>query len=234
MMKNMTSTMAALAVAAIFSLSNQASAQNCSSCASGDGFGFPVASQSGTSCSGGGCRLRGSLGHGGGHFQEFKNKMDHYAVLNAKIAARNDAWPKPFACLDKRDYYGIWSTMLDAGTETQCVLDGDFFGEANDLNRIGIDRVRGIMTNMPSADRTVFVHRTNNEAVDNARIAAIRNTIDTYYGHLGAADIKLSDNLPRSISGLQVQQYSTLRAENLAAPIIQVGDGDSVANSVQN
>lgn len=230
MMKKITVGLAAFAAVAIVGLSNQATAQHCSDCSSGSSFGFPV-SQASSACGAGGCRIRGARG---GHFQEFKNKMDHYSVLNAKIAARNDAWPKPFACVDKADYYGIWSTMLAAGTETQCVLDDDFFGENNELNRVGIDRVRGIMTNMPSDNRTVYVHRTNNDQMNDARIDAIRQTVELYYSHKGPVKVALSDQVPRSISGNAVQQVRELRVQNMAPPIIQVGDGQSVAGSVQN
>lgn len=229
MMKQITTGLTAFAVVAIVGFSNHASAQHCSGCNS-DGFGFPVSSAT-SACGSNGCRVRGSHG---GRINEFRNKLDHYSALNSKIAARNDAWPKPFACIDKADYYNIWSTMLEAGTETQCVLDGDFFGENHELNRVGIDRVRGIMANMPSDNRSVYVHRTNNDQVNQARIDAIRNTVELYYSHKGPVKVALSDHVPRSISGNTVQRVRELRTQNMAPPIIQVGDGESVASSVQN
>jgi hypothetical protein len=230
MMKQITTGLAAFAVVAIAGFSNQASAQHCSDCNAGSGFGFPVASAT-SACGGTGGRLRGSHG---GRMHEFRNKLDHYSALNSKIAARNDAWPKPFACIDKADYYNIWSQMLAAGTETQCVLDDDFFGENHELNRVGIDRVRGIMANMPSDNRSVYVHRTNDDRVNKARMDAIRNTVDLYYSHKGPVNVALSDHVPRSISGNTVQRVRELRTQNMAPPIIQVGAGESVANSVQN
>jgi len=142
MIKTISTAFAAFAVVTFAGLSGQATAQNCQSCGSGsNSFSYPVTS---SSCGRGGCLSRGH-GHGvqgGGHFDELKNQINHQSALNAKSAARNDAWPLPFACQDKRTYYETWAPMLAAGRETQGVLDSKFFTENNELNRIGIERVR--------------------------------------------------------------------------------------------
>lgn len=256
MIKNISIALAAFAVVTFAGLSGQASAQGCASCASsapilapapvlgpavqgcsscnsaaGSGFASRFASPTASK----GCGLLGCRhghGKGSGHLHNLKNKIDHQASLNAKIAARNDAWPLPFACADHRDYRNIWNVMLNSGHEVSCVLDGNYFTDANRLNRLGIDRVSGIAENMPSADRVVFVNRTANDSVNQARLASARETISTYYSHRGPVDVRLSDKLPRSIAGAQVQDSREKYLTGSPPPRIEVGTGESINQAV--
>ena len=169
MIKSISTALAAIAVVTFAGLTGQASAQGCSSCSSANSFGFPAAPVSVAGCGHGGC------GHGGGGkisagVHELRRQLDHTSQINAKVAARNDAWPLPFACADKRDYYRIWDTMLNAGIEENAVLDANFFTEDNRLNNVGIDRVAGIVLNMPTNERTLFVYRVADESVNQARV----------------------------------------------------------------
>lgn len=229
MIKNISTALAAFAVVTFAGLSGQAFAQHCSSCASaGNNFGFPAST---SSCGRGGCL--GGHGHARGqgqvsaHFQELKNQLDHQASVNSKIAARNDAWPMPFACHDKTDYYDTWRPMLAAGNEIQGVLDHNFFTKDNQLNKVGIDRVAGIALNSPVNERAVYVSRSANQAVDQARVSAIRNTISTYYSHRGVVDVRLSEKIPATIAAATSQKVSESYEDNRAPATI------SDANSVQ-
>lgn len=233
MIKTILFALAAFAAITFAGLSGQAVAQDCSSCGpapSISSFGFPSAPAAG--CGRAGCRS----GHGHGqfkqHIHEFKQQLDHTAAINAKIAARNDAWPLPFACADKRDYYHIWNTMLSSGSETQAVLDGNYFTDTNHLNRVGIDRVAGIVLNMPSSERTVYVNRGPDQSVNQARIESIQNTVSTYYGHIAGVSVQLSNHLPDSDSASAVLNMQTIRNTQLPAAIIPVGDGESVTQAV--
>jgi len=250
MIKNIFTALAAFAVVTFAGLSGQALAQGCSSCgqaaqvlaapvavqgcsscnsAASSGFAWPSAPAS-KGCGRFGCRH----GHGkiSGHFHDLKNKLDHQAGLNDRIAARNDAWPLPFACADKRGYRDIWNTMLSSGHEVSCVLDGNYFTEANQLNRLGIDRVAGIVENMPTADRVVFVNRTANDSINQARLEAARQTISTYYRHRGAVDVRLSEKLPVSIAGARVQDNREKYTINSPPPTIPVATGESINQAV--
>jgi len=145
MIKSISTALAVSAVAAFVGVCSQASAQDCSSCAStASSFSYPVAS---SSCGHHGCRLKNGHGHG----------------------------------------------QLNSGSETHAVLDSNFFTEANTLNRIGIDRVAGIVMNLPANERTVFVSRTTDQVVDQARVDAIKDMVATYYSHRGAVGVQLSD-----------------------------------------
>ena len=230
MIKSISTALAVSAVAAFVGVCSQASAQNCSSCAStASSFSYPVAS---SSCGHHGCRLKNGHGHGHGHINEFKEQLHHQAAINSKIAARNDAWPKPFACWDKRGYYDTWNVMLNSGSETHAVLDSNFFTEANTLNRIGIDRVAGIVMNLPANERTVFVSRTTDQVVDQARVAAIQDMVATYYSHRGAVGVQLSDKIPRTAAAAEKLDIFNRRKEERPRTVLPVGEADTVNQAV--
>ena len=230
MIKSISTALAVSAVAAFVGVCSQASAQDCSSCASSAGsFSYPVAS---SSCGHHGCRLKNGHGHGHGHINEFKERLHHQAAINSKITARNDAWPKPFSCWDKRDYYQTWNVMLNSGSEVHGVLDNNFFTEENTLNRIGIDRVAGIVLNLPANERTVFVSRTTDQVVDQARVTAIRDMIATYYSHRGVVDVQLSDKLPQTAAASEKLAIYNRRKEERPRTVLPVGDADTVNSAV--
>jgi hypothetical protein len=226
----LTAAIATVAAVTAFGFTGQASAQTCNSCSScesmAQSFDYPAGRQA---CNSGRQRLQ----HGG-RIDELKRKHAHQSELFEKSRARNDAWPKPFACLDKRDYYDIWSVMLDSGVETQCVLNTDFFNTNHELNRVGIDRVAGIMLNMPANQRVVYLHREADANVNDMRLASVTNTIETYYRHLGSVNVKMTDAIPLSVSGSSVQRNLTLREDNLSPAVIDIGEQTSIQQSVQN
>ena len=236
MIKTISTAFAVFAVVTFTGFSGQAAAQNCSSCGSASSFGFPAAS----SCGPGGCLGKGQgprhghgLGHGhehGARFQELKKQIDHQAALNAKVAARNDAWPLPFACWDRRNYYDTWAPMLAAGRETQGVLDNKFFTENNELNRIGIDRIAEIAMHSPINERAVYVSRSADQAVDQIRVDAIRNTIATYYSHRGTVDVRLSDKAAPTVAAVKVQAVNASFEQN--RPAATVFNAQSVNSAV--
>ena len=230
MIKTISTALTAFAVVTFAGFSSQATAQDCSSCGSVSNFGFPAVT---SPCGRGGCLGKGhgqghSLGQGHGHghrFQELKNQVNHQAAINAKAAARNDAWPLPFSCRDKIYYYDVWRPMLAAGSETQGVLDQNFFTSNHELNRIGIDRVAGVAQNGPSSERVVYVSRSADQAVDQARLSAVRSTIATYYSHRGIVDVRLSEKVAPTVAAVKVQALNASHEENRPpATIFEVED----------
>ena len=234
MIKTISSALAAFAVVTFAGLPGQASAQSCSSCSTApsvNSFNYPAAPVA-AGCGHGGCRS----GHGsiGSHVHEAKQRLAHTSAINQKAAARNEAWPNPFACWDKQGYYETWRPMLQAGSEVQAVLDTNYFTDANELNRVGIDRVAGIVQNMPTGERTVYVNRSGDDFVDKARMDAIRHTISTYYAQSGPADVRMSNRIPQSVNGADILVSRELRRTSLPPAIIQVGQGESVTEAVGN
>ncbi len=160
-----------MAAAALW-ISGSCQAQNCQSCSSD--FGYPTGvSQYG------GCGDCGS-GNSGNH-----PKLDQMKALNNKVCARNDAWPKPFNCADRQLYFTMWQPMIDRGFEEQCVLiSAHFDPETHELNRFGQTTVAGIMQNMPTSRKKVFVNRDIDSNISQARLNSVQKMVGTYYGQI--------------------------------------------------
>ena len=236
MIKTISTAFLAFAVITFAGMSSEVTAQDCSSCGS-------VSSQDCSSCGSvssfsypatrSGCGHGGCLGHGGhgGHVKELKNQLNHQSAINAKAAARNDAWPLPFACHDKRRYHEVWGPMLAAGSETQGILDHNFFTSNHELNRVGIDRLAEIALNSPVNERSVYVSRSANASIDQARMNAVRNTIATYYSHRGAVDVRLSEKVARTTAASKVKVFNDSYIDSQPAPTIF--DVEGVNDAVQ-
>lgn len=185
--------------------------------------------QSSTGCD---CGTRGRF-FSGYRLDNLRSKLDHYSELNAKIYARNDAWPKPFECLDRQSYHNVWIPLLDAGYEQHSILSENFFDpETNKLNQLGIHKVAGVMQNLKGERRAVYITRNADEQVNDARLAAVEETIQTYYGQMGPARVALTDRQPWVTNGIQTEALNQKRLDAIPTPMIQIGTGNSVANSV--
>lgn len=188
-------------------------------------FGYPAGNQA---C-GGNCQSGGRHGH----FQQFRAKVDHWSMINERVRQRNDAWPKPFACLDRQAYSNVWSSMLSVGQEQRCLLsDAAFDAKTNELNQLGIAQVADIMRTMPNSGRTVFVQQAPEEVTNQQRMEQVKTTIDRYYAHHGPARIILSNRLAHLASANESDLILRGRADNLPAPTIQAAAGGSVAQEV--
>ncbi len=195
-------------------------------------FGYPASAHAISESCNGSCGNRGLLGH---HFGSgnFKAKMDHYSALNAKKAQRNDAWPKPFACWDRTAYHQFWQPYLNNGLEQHCVIAADMFdAETNELTKMGVQRVAGIMQHVPQQDRQVLVQRVADDSTNQARLVSVKNTIDTYYAHLGVARLDLTNRIPTTVSGAYSAEVQQRRMDTLADPAIQAPTGGSVNAAV--
>ena len=241
MIKTISTALAAFAVVTLAGLPGEASAQHCSSCTSSPApsignFAYPSAPVT-AGCGSGGCGAGHGQGHGQGHrgikehFYELKQQLAFTADNNEKIAARNDAWPLPFSCHDKIGYYRTWTPMLQAGSETHAVLDNNFFTN-NELNRVGVDRVAGVVQNMPASDRALYVTRSGDDFVDKARMDSIRNTISTYYAQSGPVDVRLSNRIAPTVAANAILNNRVVRQKNLPPAIIPVASGGSVDEAV--
>jgi hypothetical protein len=215
MLKTKTLIVAA-AVAALASTS--VFAQECTSCNS---FGYP--SQSGYDTY--------------GNPQTGTRKLDHWKSINHKVMARNDAWPKPFDCADRQVYFSIWNPMIENGFEEQCILMAAHFDpKTNELNRFGLHTVAGIMQNMPSTHKHVFVNQDTDTNVTQARLRSVEKIVDTFYGSIAPnAKVAVSSKLPSSIRGIRAETINTLFIDGAPSPIIPISSGsDSVSQSINN
>lgn len=220
------------AIVGLVMMADHSMAQGCASC----GSAASVESGCADCVAGGFNGHRGyQLGRNGDHpkIDEFKAKWKHHKALNHKIAARNDAWPKPFDCADRQLYFAIWEPMIDQGFEDQCVLTSVHFDEkTNELNRFGQHTVAGIMQTMPSTRKRVFIHRGGDEIVNDARLAAVTDTINLFYSETGPARVAFSSKLPIAIRGANADAITRLAIEGMQLPIIPVAAVGSISSSV--
>lgn len=224
-----------LAIGSMVAFAPFAQAQHCSSCTSGGSFGTSVvqptvAAPVNSSC---GCNTGGCKGCAlGSRFHELQARHQHAQYINSMIAARNDAWPKPFNCADRQLYFSIWEPMIDRGFEEQCVLTEAHFDEQNQLNRFGKHAVAGIMQNMPSNRRQVFIHRSVDDRINQTRLANVEDIVNTFYGQMGAANVAFSTRLPVNIRGSQAEQISKKWLEGMQTPVIPISSGEDVSSAV--
>jgi len=128
-------------------------------------------------------------------------------------------------------YHEVWGPMLAAGSETQGILDHNFFTSNHELNRVGIDRLAEIALNSPVNERSVYVSRSANASIDQARMNAVRNTIATYYSHRGAVDVRLSEKVARTTAASKVKVFNDSYIDSQPAPTIF--DVEAVNDAVQ-
>ncbi|MFK7767993.1 MAG: hypothetical protein AB8B55_12290 [Mariniblastus sp.] len=215
----------AVAIASVAMLTGDCSAQ-CNTCnqAPAVSFGYPSSSGGCNSCRGGGC----SLGSG-----ELRSRLEQTKQINARTAARNAAWPKPFACADRQLYHQMWRPMVDQGYQEQCLIGAAHFDpETGKLNRFGQTAVAAIMQNMPMAHKEVFLHKSHDQQVNDLRMASVKDTINTFYASSGPARVAYSNLPPVSIRGEQAAAIYQKALEGMPAPVIPVGSGGSVAAAV--
>ncbi len=236
-----------VAVTGVTLVSGDCWAQACNSCAAGssvidttfgysaDSAAYSSACDNGTCGSAGCSACGGRLGHGA-HMQQLKDKYAHAEKNCARVIARNEAWPMPFNCADRQLYFSFWEPMIDQGFEEQCVLTSAHFdAETGNLNSFGNHTVAGIMQNMPSTRRKVFLHREADPDTNNARMEHVKETINTFYGQTGPAIVEFSTKLPVTLRGSKADAISRLWAENQPTPIIPISSGaQSVGSSVGN
>jgi hypothetical protein len=198
-------------------------------------FGYPAVANCG-SCGDQGCG-RCRSGRNGDHPRMAAMKAHHHelAAHYHKIYGRNNVWPMPWNCADRQLYFQIWEPMIDRGFEEQCVLNSAHFdSETNELNKFGQHAVAGIMQNMPTTRQHVFIHREANDRLNQARLASVRDTINTFYGQQlqGPARVSFSTRLPNTITGDQAEGINRLWFEKMPSPVIPISSGETINSAV--
>jgi hypothetical protein len=123
--------------------------------------------------------------------------------------------------------------MIDQGFEEQCVLNAAHFETGtNELNKFGQYTIAGIMQNMPTTRREVFIHRDADDVANQARMTAVKDTIETFYSQMGPAKVAFSSKMPVTLRGETAAGIFALSSENQATPVIPISSGDTVSSSV--
>jgi len=221
---------AAVASLASIGIQGVAVGQGCSKCGNFAPFGFPSQSGCGAGgCSGGHC---GAHGCGGGN-GNVRAHLDQVEERNNLVSARNDAWPKPFTCIDRQIYESQWGKFIDAGYERQCVLSSIHFKQdSNELSDFGRTIVSGLVQNMPQSRKTIYIHRDSNEQRSQERMENVRETIQYMFGHHIPAQVAFSHQEPVRGSALRVETLQRLGAEATPVPIIPIASGTTSVNDI--
>ena len=221
---------AAIAAVGLVFLSHSASAQHGGMSYGSSAFDYP-AGPGCTDCTSGGIASWGAQNraYGATHMsQRWKASQAH----NDKVSARNEAWPRPFACASRQHYHNIWISMYDAGWEEQCILTATHFDENGELTRYGKQQIGGMMMNMPKSRRVIFVQETANPAETATRVAKVRNVIETWYGQRGGI-VQISSRTPQTQSGDKTVDIFDKAKGAAPPPVIPISDGSQgVANSI--
>lgn len=220
---------AALMVAALMA---SVSLAQCDTCGGEASFSYPGASCA--TCSTGQGNLIGPGIRGGHqHGEVLKAKIAHAQEIDARVVARNEAWPKPFTCASRNLYASYWAPITRAGFADQNTLTAIHFGENGKLTKYAENQIAGILRNMPQKYKTVYVQRDGDEGTSMARLNHVQNLVSTWYGQNGR--VAFSDRNPIIQNGTRAENISNGYHAAMAPPVIPVSDGQSsIASSVGN
>lgn len=195
----------------------------CNTCQNSTGFGYP---QDCSSCQGN-CVSN--------YVHECKDRWDHAMRQAAKIEARNDAWPRPFDCADRRNYYSHWETMFQRGFQYQATLTSAHFNEDNELNGLGKSTLAMIMNNMPIGTRNVYILRTGDEVASQERLDHVQDVYQTWYATRNTdTQIAFSDEAPVPGRGNRYETINRSYFDNTPAPVIAVATGLGSTTNIQS
>lgn len=201
-------------------------ASDCSSC-NGGNFNYPG------NCGGayGGHRF-------GGRFAEARHDI-HYQIdqmkqQSEKVRARNDAWPKPFACMDRQAYHNIWNGFYESGFIAHCTLIDDHFdNETGELNRYGESVVQGLMKNSPNHRREVFIYDGRSDLDFETKRRSVEDLVNRWYGR-DSIQVSATNRWPMQGSGLRSEATNRLFAETTPPPVITVPTGSGSTSQSQS
>jgi hypothetical protein len=197
---------------------------NCGAAVGQEDVGY--ASYSGTGDASQGCSSCGDASGNCTCAKQIKEHWAHTKEINAKVCARNRAWPKPFDCADRQLYFSIWEPMIDAGFEKHCTLtEAHFDPETGDLNKYGQTAIAGIMQNMPRQRRTIFIHRDIDQQSSDQKMNVVRETVQTWYGPEAATSIAFTDKMPTRSSASRIETINRLYNDGTPPPLLPVATG---------
>ena len=143
--------------------------------------------------------------------------------------ARNQAWPKPFACASRNLYSSYWTQITRAGFADQNTLSAIHFNKDGKLTKYGQQQIAGILRNMPQQYKVVYVQRDQDEATSMSRLNAVQQLVSTWYGQNGR--VAFSDRNPLIQNGTRAENITLGYQAAMAPPVIPVSDGQSSISS---
>lgn len=97
-----------------------------------------------------------------------------------RSSARNNAWPDPFIPADRQAVRAPLATVADNGWRYNNILHDHHFDESGRLNEAGDRMVRTITQEHPTGRRSVYIVRSNEPQITEARFASAYQTVNRY------------------------------------------------------
>jgi hypothetical protein len=145
------------------------------------------------------------------------------------IADRNDAWPKPFLCYDRRAYHQIFVTMQHRGWDAECTLTDDHFNaDDQKLNLAGKAKIAGIMLNLPEAARRVHVYNIAGEEIGQQRLAEVRRELSDRFGSMSEPQLAVTTHMPHGMSGSLIEDVQKKFVEGLPDPKVPAASASTI------
>jgi hypothetical protein len=123
---------------------------------------------------------------------------------------RNNSWPEPFVEIDTASVWNVVDMQVAKGWETQDLLsDAHFEADNSKLSPAGRLKVHQILTQNPSAFRTVFVARGWNDEVTSKRLATAQLAAAQMAGSAAMPPVLVSNAEPATTPADYVAGVST-------------------------
>lgn len=123
---------------------------------------------------------------------------------------RNNAWPEPFVQVDRRAVTAPIDINIDRGWQLQNTIPDELFeGETQELTRAGELKVQGILTQMPTRRRVVFVLRGKTPEITQVRLKSVERAATEVVGPTAPSMIAVTDIVPRGGSGAYYERVSS-------------------------
>lgn len=115
---------------------------------------------------------------------------------------RSNAWPQPFVEQDVHDTISPFETMKQNGWMLHNTISHDLFREGDGaLLASGSERIRWITNHAPDNRRQIYVLKGRTNVETNARIASVRQSVESFRGDSPAPEILVSTHEPGYSSG---------------------------------
>lgn len=170
-------------------------------------------------CDGGNCGARQGVG------------SELYDYLETGRQA-NVMWPYPYICPDRVWAHAPFDAMVDNGWRRQNLLGAHHFNpETGQLTRAGQLKVEWILTQTPPNRRQVFVERSIDTEVTEARMAAAQTFASSL--HLEGGEAVVQETYARSPSrpASMVDSEHTSFVENRKPAVLPTGSTSTAASS---
>lgn len=132
---------------------------------------------------------------------------------------RNNAWPDPFTEVDARAVVEPFERMKRNGWQLHNTLASDLFRDGDGaLLAAGSSRVRWIATQAPRSRRQIYVSAASTQSETQARLASVRQTLDSLNGLEGQPQVLVTTKDPVYSSGDWANRINRAWLENLPDP----------------